>query len=278
MSATVEESADALAYTFRPLTRVARPTVPFSFALVLVFLPLLVLMSAVVALNRAANRPDWELALSVVLVLQLLLWLVAGAVQLALLLRMWFRSNVTTLRFTRTHLWHGPMCVCPLERLRGVRLFVYPSGDAREAHMSFVIGDDEQTHGVFGAFPGPALRAFAQDLSHRVAAFCANQGLMATLAPLSEVEATEADANERMHTLPAPPGLRAASLSVVGLVVRNRVIGSVWCVVLIAGLAASARMAVGVGLKPQYLVGHAIMGAFHVMLLLAHLRGQRPGS
>lgn len=278
MSGTVAESGDALAYTLRPLTRVARPPFPVSFVLVLVFLPLLVLACAVVALNRAANRPEWELALSVVLVLQLLLWLVAGAVQLALLFRMWFRANVTTLRFTRTHLWHGSACVCPLERLRGVRLFVYPSGDAREAHMSFVIDDDEQTHGVFGAFPEPALRAFAQELSGRAAAFCTNQGLMNTFAPLSVIETTEADAGAKMHTRAAPPGARAAALSVLGLIARNRPVGIVWCAVMIAGLTASARLTLGVGFKPAYLVGHAALGAFHFMLLAAHLRGRYPGA
>ncbi len=278
MSATVEESADALAYTFRPLTRVARPPFPFGFAVVLVVLPLLVLMSVVAVLNRAANRPDWEVVLSVAVAGQLLLWLVAGAVQLALLLRMWFRANVTTLRFTRTHLWHGNTCVCELEQLRGVRLFVYPSGDAREAHMSFVIGDDEQTHGVFGAFAEPALRAFAEELTRRVAAFRSNQGVMTALAPLSEVETTEKDAGERMHTRPVPPGARRVSLVSIGFVLQNRVIGLVWCAVMLAGLAASARTAVAVGLSPAFLVGHALLGTFHLMLLSAHLRRKRPAG
>src|SRR5262245_29469258 len=76
---TVSETTDALTYTFRPSSRYMRPGFPFVTVFVFTALPLVLLGLVAYALDRInGNRPEWELALTGVFVVQLVCWFVLG--------------------------------------------------------------------------------------------------------------------------------------------------------------------------------------------------------
>jgi hypothetical protein len=311
---TVSETADALVYTFTPRRSGPRPSFPLVIMFVFVVFPLGLLALVGYAYSKAANRVEWEDALTGVFVAQLLAWLVFGIGQFWLVLRWWWRPFGTVLKFTRKDVWHGNPRVCALDELRGVRLFVYPTAPVRlladdppprteappnpnvlpippelapiapedrpapptEACLSLVISEDGGTHGLLGGFPDQPLRAFAEDLHRRLAAFRFNQGIMAQLDALSVVETTEAEAPKLMHTRRAAGSIRWLGLNAVGFVLLNRWVSIPWCVTMLTGLYASGRMIVAAGLGPRFLLGHGLLGCFHFMLLAFHVGGHGP--
>jgi hypothetical protein len=278
---TVEESADALTYTFRPSKTNFRPGFPLIILLVFTALPLGLLAVTAYAYSKLANRPEWELALVGVFAVQLLAWFAFGAARCYLVLRWWYRPFGIVLKFTHTHIWHGGGRVCELADLRGLRLFAHPAtgehADQRFAALSLVIGADEGTHGLFGGTPEQSLRTFAEGLHRRIMRFRENQGLMTALEPLAVVETTEDGAAKLSHTRPARGSITRA-MNAAGYILINRWAGIVWCASMIAGLAASAQMILAAGLSPAFLVGHATIGMFHFLLLSFHLEvlGRKP--
>lgn len=282
LDVTVTETADALTYTFVPRERYWRPGLLVIPLLLFVAFPVALLSLVGYALVRTgANRPEWELALTAVFVVQALGWLVFGFSTVWVLIRARLRPG-TVLRFTRTNLWHGVNRVCELEQVRGLRLFTYPAGGEHvgqtHACLSLVIGEDSRTHGLLGGFPEQSLRAFADGLHRRLSAFRADQGLMAPLDALATVETTENEAEKLMHTRPATGSVRRVTGGVAQFVLGNRWAGIVWCVAVLAGLFATGRLIVDAGLSPAFLAGHATLGMFHFLLLAFHIQGhgQRP--
>jgi hypothetical protein len=288
---SVEETADALTYRFAP--RDYKPQKGFSLVLLVVFVlyPLGLLALTVYARSKVANRPEWEDALTGVFLAQLLVWLVTGTIEYLRALRGSYRPFGIILKFTRTHLWHGVDRVCELEQVRGLRLFVYtatapPPLDPRtetpnspaerpspkpEACLSLVIGEEGDTHGLFGGFDPQPLRALAEHIHRRLAAFRLDQGIMAPLDALSVIETTEDDAMKQMHTRPSRrfSGLRSGMM----LVVQNRWAGIVWCATMLAGVFASGRMIGAAGISAAFLLPHSLLGLIHFYLLMFHIGG-----
>ncbi len=311
LDVTVAETADALTYTFTPRNPGPRPGFPLVLAALFVGLPLGILGLVGYALAiTGANRPVWELALTGVFAVQLVGWLVLGtSTILGLMFRTWLRhGRSSTLVFTGTHVLHADVRVGELATVRGLRLFVYPvviryladsplprtesppdarlppippdlapippgerPPDTSEAGLSLVVGDEGGTHGLFGGFDPPVLRALADHIHHRLTAFRSNQGMMSPLDPLAVVETSSEEVERRMNTRPTRRigGFAAGS----GLVLQNRWAGTAWCVAMLAGLFASGRLIGAAGLGAGALVGHFVLGFLHFGLLLFHLGG-----
>jgi hypothetical protein len=285
-------------------------TVPVFLVVFFIGFPLAVLglvVHALVVTN--ANRPDWELALTGSFVLQLAGWLVVGGwatVEVSLLsLRRW-RTTSVVLAFTDTGVRHGADRVCELADLRGLRLFTYAEKiryladvplprdvppDTRlppippelaplapgerppekiEASLSLVIGAEGGTHGLFGGFDVPALRALADDIQHRLAAFRSKQRLTSALDPLSVIETSEEDARKLSHTRPPSGSFRSLALGAVHAF-ENRWAGLTWCLAMLAGVYGSGRLVLGAGLPVGLLAGHVVLGFGHFALLLGVL-------
>jgi hypothetical protein len=313
MNVSVEETDDALAYTFRPRDRVKRPGLPLSFLFVLVVYPLALLVLVVYARSKVANRPEWEDFLTGVFLGQLLAWLVVGTVQLSRMLSWWYRPFGTVLKFTRTHLWHGDTRVCELEQVRGLRTFVYetkpvvlladsplprtgePNPNAqplppefapippeerppptRESHLSLVISEEGDTHGLFGAFDEVVLRGLAEHIHRRLSAFRLNQGIMEPFAALDVTETTEDEAAKLMHTRPAPESFASWGTAGMRLIFDNRWAGIVWCATIFAGVFASGRMIGAAGFSASYLLGHGLLAFVHFALFMGHIGGALP--
>lgn len=282
MNVSVEESPDALAYRFVPLTRVTRPGLPLTFLLVFVAYPLALFALVVYARSRVAGRPEWEDTLTGVFLGQLLAWLAVAAVQLADKIFWLYRPYGTILKFTRTHLWHGDARVCELEQVRALRLFVFSTEPAapadegppkREAHLSLVIGEKGYTHGLFGGFDEPVLRGLAEHIHRRLSAFRTNQGMMEPFAPLDVVETTEDEAAKLMHTRPAPDSFGSVGVAGARLIFENRWAGIAWCAAIFAGVFASGRMIGAAGFTAPYLLGHGLLAFVHVALFMGHIGG-----
>jgi hypothetical protein len=274
MRVSVEETPDALTYTFAPRERRPPAVSPVSFVLVLVLFPLWYLALIVYAHSKVANRPEWEDFLTGVFAAQLLVWLVTGTAQCYQILRQSYRPYGIILQFTRTHLRHAGRRVCELEQVRGLRLFVYPASGKEqgtsEACLSLVIGEEGGTHGLFGGFDPQPLRALAEHIHRRLAAFRLNQGIMAPIDALSVIETTEDDATNQMHTRPATGSFGGFGLGAM-LILQNRWLGIAWCLTTLAGLFASARMIAAAGLGVPFLLGHGLLGLFTFFLLAYHL-------
>lgn len=284
---SVEETPDALTYTFAPQRRYPMAPSPVGFVFVLVLMPLGYLGLVVYAHSKVANRPEWEDFLVGVLAGQLLAWLVTGAAQCYQILRQSYRPYGIVLRFTRAHLFHAGTRVCELEEVRGLRLFVYtpaaPRTDApgrtqepprpeTEACLSLVIGETGDTHGLFGATDARPLRELAEHIHRRLAAFRLNQGIMAPLDAFSVVSTTENDAYDRMHTRPATGSYGGFSFAAL-LLLQNRWLGIAWCVTMFAGLYASARTIAAAGLAQPFILPHCLLGLVHFFLLVIHING-----
>jgi hypothetical protein len=272
LDVTVEESPDALTYTFNPHNPAPRLRVPPFLVLFMVVLPLGVLGLVVYALVVSeGNRPAWELTLTGLFIAQLVAWLgTGGAAILRMFLRSW-RPRDTTLIFTRTHLSHGGNRVCELARVRGLRLFIYPTGeqDNSRSCLSLVIGEENATRGLFGGFEPQSLRTLAEDIQRRLAAFRFNQGQMTELDPLSVIETTEEEAANLMDTLPTQGALRGFTTGAARVLLDNPGVGLAWCLAMFAGLFASGRLVLGVGLSPGLLAGHLGLGFLHAMMFSA---------
>ncbi|MCI0704209.1 MAG: hypothetical protein L0241_24390 [Planctomycetia bacterium] len=274
LDVTVEESPNSLTYTFNPHNPVPRLRVPPFLVLFMVVLPLGVLGVVTSALIISdANRPAWELVLTGLFIAQLVAWLSSGgAAILRMLFRSW-RAHRTTLIFTRAHLSHGGNRVCELAHVRGLRLFICLETDEQpgksRAGLSLVIGDERATRGLFGGFEPQALRTLAEDIQRRLTAFRFNQGLMSPLESLSEVETTEGDAANLMDTFPTRGTLPGFTSGAARLILDNPWAGIAWCLVIFAGLFASGRLMLGVGLSPALLTGHLFLGFIHLAMLSA---------
>ena len=293
VSASVEETADALTYHFvqqKPPPGIS----PVGFIFVLVLYPLALLAFVVYAHSKVANRPEWEDVLVGVFCAQLLVWLVTGTSQCYWLIRSSYRPSGTVLKFTRAHVWHGSRRVCELEQVRGLRLFVYSrvnlvptespaQADATaappakravletEACLSLVIGEEGHTHGLFGGCEADTLRAVAESIHRRLAAFRSNQGMMTTLDALSVIETTETDAVKLMHTRPTPDSLATYGLAGARFVFTNRWGGIAWSVAMFAGLFASVQMIGAAGFSAPFILPYGLLAFIHFFLLVYHL-------
>jgi hypothetical protein len=295
MRVSVEETPDALTYTFAPQRRHPMAPSPVGFVFVLVLVPLGYLALVVYAHSKIANRPEWEDFLTGVFAGQMLAWLVTGAAQCYQILRQSYRPYGIILQFTRTYLHHAGRRVCELEEVRGLRLFVYtapvrprvgepaPSEEPpkTEACLSLVIGEEVPsakpdgfggTHGLFGAFDAAPLRELAEHIHRRLAAFRPNQGIMAPLDALSVVETTESDAYDWMHTLPAKGTYGGFSFAAL-LLLQNRWLGIGWSVAMFAGLYATMRVIAAAGLGQPFILPHCLLGVVHFFLLVIHING-----
>jgi hypothetical protein len=298
MRVSVEETTDALTYTFAPQRRHPMVPSPVGCVFVLVLIPLGYLALVVYAHSKVANRPEWEDFLTGVFAVQMLAWLVTGAAQCYQILRRSYRPYGIILQFTPTHLHHADRRVCELEQVRGLRLFVYtttpPRADApvppepprpeTEACLSLVIGEEvppvkpegfSSTHGLFGAFDAAPLRELAEHIHRRLAAFRLNQGIMAPIDDLSIIETTEDDACDRMHTRPAKGSYGGFSFAAL-LLLQNRWLGIGWCVTMFAGLFAVARTIAATGLGPAFLLPISLLGVMHFFLLVFHIGTEKP--
>jgi hypothetical protein len=289
MNAAVEESADALTYTFTPTERLPHYGVPLGIVVIFAGLPLGLLGLVVYALVVTnANRPEWELALTVTFILQTLTWIaVIGSTFLGAFYHSWFRFP-TVMRFTHTHLWYASKRVCEVEEVRGLRLFTYPASDATkiEGCLSLVIGEEVPsakpegfggTHGMFNGFDPQDLRALAEDIHRRLTAFLHNQGMTARIEPLSVIETTEDDANAKIHTRPVARSLGGLISGMSVSILHNPWVGSVWCLLLLAGLYASAQLILAV-FHFAFLIGHVVLAFMTFALLMYHLNYKRPSK
>jgi hypothetical protein len=276
---SVTETTDALTYTFTPQN--PKPKLKETIALVLVPFgyPLCVLALVVYALIiSGANRPVWELVLTGLFVLQLVAWLVfLGSAILRTNLGSRFRKRVV-LAFTGTSVRHGSDHVCELADVRGLRVFIYSmSGDPPDkfrAALSLVIGDESGTHGLLGRLDATGLRALADDMQRRLAAFRFNQGLQAALDPLAVVETTREDAARSLST--RSPTRRTFRSRVTHTIVKKPWWAcSAWCVVMLAGLFSSGRLVLAVGLDPAFLAGHAGLVVIHLLLLAQWIKDKK---
>ncbi len=275
LDVTVAETADALAYTFAPRGSAYRPRFPFFLLFLFVGFPLALLALVAYAYFTVANRPEWEQILTGLFAAQLLVWLVVGTVESCQMIRWSIRGITTGLRFTQTEVRHGADRVCELAEVRGLRLFVYPAtretpdkpAHESEACLSLVIGEDGGTHGLLGGFETQQLRALAEDIHRRLAAFRSNQGMMAALDALSVVETTEDEAGKLMHTRPPQGGLRLFA-NFGFLMLMNRWVGTPWCLAMLAGLFASGRLVAAGGFNGVFLLGHGLVGFMHFALLV----------
>jgi hypothetical protein len=303
LDVTVEETADALSYKFVPREPAWRPGFPVGLALLFVGLPLAVAGLSVYAI-MAANRPVWEEALTGLLVAQLCLWALLGTGGLFTnaLSRWLYHDRGSVLTFTPTHMRHGsygdrrPVCV--LGDVRGVRLFIFPEAprqtaaspkDAPPAEerpgrlgagLSLVVGEAGHAHGLIFGFEPVAARALAEHLHRRLSAFRHNQGLADALAPVEVIETTEDDAADRWHTVPQTDAARVFG-GFVGErlnVLANRWVGSAWCLAMLAGLFASGRLLVALGLPRGLLFGHVLLGVMHLALLGALWQKREPAD
>lgn len=309
---SVEETHDALTYTFAPQRR--NPTAPslVSFVFVLVLAPLGYLALVVYARSRVEDRPEWEDFLTGVFMGQMLAWLVTGAARCYQILRRSYHPYGIVLQFTRTHLYHAGHHVCELEEARGLRLFVYttttrlladiplprtaapPNPNApplppefqpippeerpskTEACLSLVIGADGGTHGLFGGFDVQPLRELAEHIHRRLAAFRRNQGEEAKLDALSVIETTEEDAANQSHTRPATGSYDGFSFAAL-LLLQNRWLGIAWSATMLAGLYATVRLIPASGLARPFIIPHCLLGLVHFFLLVVHINGpERP--
>jgi hypothetical protein len=299
-------------------SRPSWPPVPVFFVVVFIGFPLAILGLVVYALIVTdANRPSWELALTGSFVLQLVGWIVVGGwatLKVSLInFRSWFSASIV-LAFTGAGVRHGGARVCELADVRGLRLFTYTEKiryladtalprdvppdpnllpippelapmapgerppEKIEACLSLVIGEEGETHGLFGGFDVPALRALAEDVYRRLAAFRTDQGLLSALDPLSVIETTAEDAPKLSHTRP-PAGRAFGSLAVGAVhVLENRWAGLAWCLAMFAGLYGSARLVLAAGLSGALLAGHIVLGFVHFALLLGSLKTFESGS
>jgi hypothetical protein len=313
MGVSVEETPDALTYTFAPQRHGPVPPAPVGFLFVLVLCPLGYLALVVYARAKAGARPDWEDFLTGVFAGQMIAWFVTGAVLSGRLLRGAARPSRIALEFTRTDVRHGGAAVCELERVRGLRLFVYTStprlladvplprtesppapglvplppefapvaaGERppaeTEACLSLVIGEElfpaksegsGGTHGLFGGFAAGELRALAEHLHRRLAAFRFNQGVADPLDAFSVVETTGDEAAKLMHTRPGTGSRGRFDRAVLSLL-RYRRFGIAWSVTMLAGLYATARLIPAAGLAPSLVLPHCALGLFTVGLLI----------
>jgi hypothetical protein len=272
-------------------------------------LPLAILGLVVYALvvTRASGR-YWELALTGSFVLQLGGYLVVAGwatVKISLLSLRSLRRTSIVLAFAGTGVQHGGDRVCDLADLRGLRLFTYtekiqyladialprdvPPAPGKlpippelaplapgerppekiQAYLSLVIGKEGGTHGLFGGFDVPELRALADDIQRRLAAFRSNQGLESELDPLSVIETTEEDARKLSHTRSASGAFRSLVLGVALAVVNNPLVRTAWCLAMFAGLYGSARVVLAAQLPVGYLAGHILLGFAHLLVLIA---------
>jgi hypothetical protein len=305
MSVSVEETDEALTYTFSPRPAARKPTFPVSVLVVFVLYPLGLMALTVYARSRAANRPEWEDVLSGVLLAQLLVWLIGGTSLYATVFVWPYRHSGVVLRFTRTHVWHGDYRICELEQVRGLRFFVYtsvtrylmdlslPRTDAApdpkriplppefgalppderppsrpEAALSLVIDGD--THSLAGGFDPDQVRALAEHIHRRLTKFRFNQGIVAALDPLSAVETTEDDVQKLTHTRPPVGTVRRMNLAVL-MIFGVRWTAIVWCTAMLAGLFASARLVVDTGLNGAFVLGYGPAAITHAVLLAFHL-------
>lgn len=275
LGVTVEQSTDALTYTFQPKGPAFRPGLSFFPGLLVLFfvgIPLVLLGLVGYAYSKTMNRPQWEEVLTGVFVAQLFVWLVVGIGETVTTLRWSLRGMTTVLRFTRTEVRHGGNRVCELEDIRALRLITFPATDEAgkvESCLSLVIGEDGGTHGLLGGFEQHQLRILAEDVQRRLARFRFDQGIVSSLESLSVVEAaTDEEAAKLMHTRPAQGGFRMFAGGAFSLLF-NRFFGSLWCLAMFAGLVASARLVLAAGLHPAFLIGHIPIGLMHLALLLA---------
>jgi hypothetical protein len=304
---TVTETPGALTFTIVSNRAPRRPNGCLALVLVAVGVPLGLLALVVYALVRTeANRPEWELALTGLFVVQLVWWLgTTGGGAIRFGLGLGFRP--LTLRFTAAHVYHGGDWVCELAEVRGLRLFTYREQvqylsdlplprdtspvpdkppippelapmppDARppektEAGLSLVIGDEGQTHGLLSGFDPAAVRAFADALQLRLAAFRFNQGILAPLDPVAQVETTSQEVWNVMNTRPPVRRIRLFSAAATIAILGNPWLCLLWCAAMLAGLYGSGRLILAAGLRPTFLIGHLLLGAIHVLLLLAAL-------
>jgi hypothetical protein len=310
---TVTETTDALTYTFTPQTsRPVRSKFPLTLVVLVIGFPLgLLALVAYALIVTNANRPGWELALTGLFAVQLIGLLVSfGAAVLKMSFRSWFRPSIV-LVFTDTGVRHGGDRVCELVDVRGLRLLTYTEKiryladtalprdvppapglppippelapmapgerppEKIEAYLSLVIGAEGETHGLFGGFDVPALRALADDIHRRLAAFRANQGLLSALDPLAVIETTGEDAQKFSHTRSKPA---SGPLALARAIVENRWAGSAWCLAMFAGLYGSAQLVLSAKLPAALLLGHLVLGATHFALLLGALNTSGPGS
>jgi hypothetical protein len=279
MGVTVEESTDALTYTFLPHGAAYRPRIPLVLIVLFVGFPLALLGVTAYAYSKTANRPEWELALTALFAAQMLVWLVVGTVESVLMVRWSLQGIRTELHFAHAGVRHGADPVCPLEEVRGLRLFTYPAMRGEElgkpeACLSLVVGEDDGTHGLLGGFEEHDLRTLADDIHRRLSALRSNQGMMTPLEPLSVVATTGDEAGQLMHTRPARGARLFAVFSFVMLF--NRWVGTAWCLAMLAGLFASGRLAAAAGLNAAFLLGHGLVGFTHFALLVGLWTPQNP--
>jgi hypothetical protein len=196
------------------------------------------------------------------------------------MLRWSLRGLRTELRFAPAGVRHGADPVCSLEEVRGLRLFICAPESTQldgsdEACLSLVVGEDGDTHGLFGGFPADELRKLADDMHRRLTAFQHERGTMSPLDPLSVVETTEDEAAKLMHTRPPRGGFRLFT-SLGFRLLLNRWAATAWCLAMLAGLYASGRLAGAAGLNGLFLLGHGLVGFMHVALLVALWSPQKP--
>lgn len=280
MRVSVEESADALAYTFLPRENLARPPAPVGFFVVMVLYPLGLLALVAYARSRVGNRPEWEDVLLGALAAQLLVWLVTGAVQFYHIFLASAHPFGTVLKFTRNGVWHGRPRVCDLEQVRGLRLFVYPDPDRpgeRNAGLSLVIDPEGQTLGLLGAFSELSLHELAEHIHQHLSQFRSDQGLMAALDALSVTEvATDKDAADLMDTRPSTSGT-AIPLDPL-LILNVRWAGLLWCTTMLAGLFASVRVLFAADFRTVFILPFCPLALFHFFLLVFHLSAQQKSN
>ncbi|MCS6864684.1 MAG: hypothetical protein RMJ56_17790 [Gemmataceae bacterium] len=281
MSVTVTASPEALTYTFTPPAAGPRPRLSLLTLGVFVVVPLCLLAGVISAgvVNPVAE-PRWSLLLSGTCLVQALIWLTVGAIIVVEIVRLG-QANVV-LRFTPTAVWHQHHRVCRLSELRGLRLWHYhattgPRAGQREAYLSLLIGDTEQTHGLFGRFDEPQLLYLADDMHRRLTAFGFHQGLMPALEPLSIVACTEAEAVQQMNTRPPHSISRSYAQRCLNLV-GQPVTGTLWCLLMFAGLFASGQRMMDAELSHGWLLAHVVSGFLHVILLLGIWSSKRSAT